>query len=65
MFIVRTVRNTQIHSVGRMQSFSIVTCIPIARQRLGKHISAATNTQATIEYLPLLCSVAGNTPLQQ
>jgi hypothetical protein len=25
----------------------IVTCRPIARERLGKHIPAATNTQAT------------------
>jgi hypothetical protein len=28
----------------------------IAGQRLGKYIPAATNTQATIEYLPLLCN---------
>jgi hypothetical protein len=28
----------------------------IARQRLSKHIPAATNTQAAIEELPFLCN---------
>jgi hypothetical protein len=37
----------------------------IARQRLGKRIQAATNTEATIESLPLLCNGAVNTPSQQ
>jgi hypothetical protein len=35
-----------------------VSCRPIARQRLRKHILAVTNTQATIEKLPLLCNLA-------
>jgi hypothetical protein len=37
---------------------NIVTCTPIARQRIAKHISA-TNVNATIEGYPLL----GNEPL--
>jgi hypothetical protein len=37
----------------------------IARQLLGIHIPAATNTQATIELVPLLCNGAVNTPSQQ
>jgi hypothetical protein len=37
----------------------------VARQRLGKHIPAATNKQATIEQLPLLCNDAGNSPSQK
>jgi hypothetical protein len=32
-----------------IQFINIVTCRPIARERLGKHIPAATNTQAKIE----------------
>jgi hypothetical protein len=39
----------------------IVMCIAIARQRLGKHITA-TNVQATIEY-PLLGNGTENTVL--
>jgi hypothetical protein len=38
-----------------------MTCETIARERLGKHIPAATNTQAIIGYLPLLCNGAVNT----
>jgi hypothetical protein len=34
----------------------------IARQRLGKHIPAATHMQATIE-LPFLCNSTVNTPV--
>jgi hypothetical protein len=41
----------------------IVTCISIARQRVAKHILAATNTQAAIEELPFLCNGNVNTPL--
>jgi hypothetical protein len=37
----------------------------VARQRLSKHIPATTNMQAAIEYLPLLCNGAVNTPSQQ
>jgi hypothetical protein len=37
-------------------------CIVIARQRVAKHILAATYTQATIEELPLLCNDNVNTP---
>jgi hypothetical protein len=33
----------------------------IARQRLGKHIPAATNTQRTTDWLPLLGNGALNT----
>jgi hypothetical protein len=33
-----------------------VTCRPVAGQRLGKHIPATTNTQATTGQLPLLCN---------
>jgi hypothetical protein len=35
----------------------------ITTQRLVKHIPAATNTQATIEELPLLLNGEVNTPL--
>jgi hypothetical protein len=35
----------------------------IAKQRLGKHIPSATNTQATIKVLPFLCNGEVNTPL--
>jgi hypothetical protein len=35
----------------------------IARQRFGKHIPAAKNTQATIDELPFLCNFEVNTPL--
>jgi hypothetical protein len=35
----------------------------IARQRLGKHSPAATNTQATIEELPFLCNREVNTSI--
>jgi hypothetical protein len=35
----------------------------IATQQLGKHIPAATITQATIEELPFLCNGEVNTPL--
>jgi hypothetical protein len=38
--------------------------ISISRQRLGKHIPAATNTQAKIGLLPLLCSGAVNTTIE-
>jgi hypothetical protein len=37
----------------------------IGKQRLGKHIPAATNTQATIEQLQLLCNGGVNTASQQ
>jgi hypothetical protein len=37
----------------------------IARQRLGKHILAATNMQTIIEKPPLLCNGTVNTPSQQ
>jgi hypothetical protein len=37
----------------------------IARQRIGKHIPAATSTQETIEELPFLCNGEVNTPSQQ
>jgi hypothetical protein len=37
-----------------------ITCLPIARQRLGKHISA-TNAHATIEGYPLLSNESVNT----
>jgi hypothetical protein len=48
LFNVRTARNTELLSVARIQRFSIVICRPVTGQRLGKHIPAATNTQATI-----------------
>jgi hypothetical protein len=35
----------------------------IVRQRLGKHINAATNTQTTIEEMAFLCNGEVNTPL--
>jgi hypothetical protein len=31
-----------------LEDMYIVTCRPVAGQRLGKHIPATTNTQATI-----------------
>jgi hypothetical protein len=37
----------------------------IARQLFSKHIPAAMNTQATIDYLPSLSNDAVNTPSQQ
>jgi hypothetical protein len=41
----------------------ILTFISIARQRVAKHILAATNTQATIEELPFLFNRNLNTSL--
>jgi hypothetical protein len=35
----------------------------MARQRLGKHIPVATNTQVTIKELLFLCNGEVNTPL--
>jgi hypothetical protein len=54
--------------VTAVSSYNIVTCIPIARQRLGKHVLAVN--ASTIEKLfsmwseprPLLCNGALNTP---
>jgi hypothetical protein len=37
-----------------IQFHNIVTCKPVAWQRLGKHIPATTNTQPTFEYISLL-----------
>jgi hypothetical protein len=42
-----------------------MTHMPIARQQLGKHIPVATNVQATIEKLPLLCNGAVNTTIEE
>jgi hypothetical protein len=36
--------------------FNTVTCRLVAGQRLGKHIPAATNMQAKVGQLPLLCN---------
>jgi hypothetical protein len=36
--------------------FYVVRATPIARQRVAKHIPAATKAQATIGQLPLLCN---------
>jgi hypothetical protein len=55
---------TQYYDVASERWTSEVRTI-IASQRLGKHISVATNTQATVEQLPLLCSDIVNTPSQQ
>jgi hypothetical protein len=41
-----TILYPQIHL--SFDGMNIVTCRPIAKERLGKHIPAATNTQATI-----------------
>jgi hypothetical protein len=43
--LVLTYQTTQCYN---SEGHNIVTCKPIARERLGKHIPAATNTQATI-----------------
>jgi hypothetical protein len=51
------------YSNRRLFILHIVTCIPIARQRLGKHIPA-TQEQATIGY-PLLCNRPVNTHFWQ
>jgi hypothetical protein len=53
------------HTVTRRLKAGIVgpEQTSIARQRLGKHIPAATNTQATIEELPFLCNSKVNTRL--
>jgi hypothetical protein len=53
----RTVVRMRPHRVALLH---IVTCIPIARQRLGKHI-LATNKHATIGY-PLLGNETVKTP---
>jgi hypothetical protein len=37
-----------------------VTCRPVARQRLGKHISATTNTQATVGIISVAMQYAVN-----
>jgi hypothetical protein len=37
----------------------------IYKEKLGKNIPAATNTQVTIEQLPLLCNGTVNMPSQQ
>jgi hypothetical protein len=42
-----------------------VTCRPIARERLGKHIPTATNTQATIGQLLLLWNGTVNTTVEE
>jgi hypothetical protein len=48
----------QYQRFGGSYYFCIVTCTPIARQRVGKHISAAL-AYATVEGYPLL----GNGPV--
>jgi hypothetical protein len=54
--------------MGSNPSKSIVTCIPIARQRLGKHVHAVNTPQQQRLFSmrsagrPLLCNGAVNTP---
>jgi hypothetical protein len=51
------VSHKHINRVGRyIRVICIVTCRPIAGQQLSIHIPAATNTEATILELPLLCN---------
>jgi hypothetical protein len=45
----KTLLKAKLQTLGVIQLSGIMTCRPVAGQRLGKHIRAATNTQVKID----------------